>query len=33
MPYYIAQNTPDCKSGWAVIDADGAAYGSNPWSR
>ena len=27
MPYYIAQNTPDCKSGWAVIDADGAAYG------
>ena len=27
MPYYIEQNTPDCKSGWAFIDVDGAAYG------
>jgi len=27
MPYYIAQDTPDCKSGWAVIDADGVAFG------
>ncbi len=27
MPYYIAQDTPDCKSGWAVVDADGVAFG------
>ena len=27
MPYFIAQDTPDCKSGWAVVDADGVAFG------
>ena len=27
MPYYIAQDTADCKSGWAVVDADGVAFG------
>lgn len=27
MPYYIAQDTPDCKIGWAVVDADGVAFG------
>ena len=27
MPYYIAQNTPDCKSGWAVVDQDGVSFG------
>ena len=27
MPYYIAKDTPDCKSGWAVVDADGVAFG------
>jgi len=27
MPYFIQQGNADCKSGWAVIDADGAVYG------
>jgi len=27
MPYYIAQDTPDCKSGWAVVDQAGAVFG------
>lgn len=27
MPYFIAKDTPDCKSGWAVVDADGVAFG------
>ena len=27
MPYYIAKDTQDCKSGWAVVDADGVAFG------
>lgn len=27
MPYYIEKNNPDCKSGWMVVDAGGAAFG------
>lgn len=27
MPYYIEKNNPDCKSGWAVVDAAGAQFG------
>lgn len=27
MPYYIAKDRADCKSGWAVVDQDGAMFG------
>ena len=27
MPYFIEKGNTDCKSGWAVVDADGAIYG------
>ena len=27
MPYYIEQNHPECKSGWAVVDSDNAIFG------
>lgn len=30
MPYYIEKNNPDCKSGWMVVDAGGAAFGCHP---
>ena len=27
MPYYIAKDREDCKSGWAVVDQSGASFG------
>jgi len=27
MPYFIEQDNPDCKSGWAVVDQGGAMFG------
>lgn len=27
MPYYIRKDDPECKSGWAVIGAEGKLHG------